>query len=153
MNDITFDETLILQDLQGDSVKEILENMGKNLREKGLVKDSFIEAVIERENKFATGLPTRSISVAIPHTDSEHVNQKSISLGILKDTVDFGIMGEESATTPVKLVFMLAMNEQHSQLSLLQKLMQLFQEEETLQRLVNESSKTTIKEIINQKLN
>ncbi|KIL49632.1 PTS sugar transporter subunit IIA [Jeotgalibacillus soli] len=146
------DETLILREIDVDSKAEVLEVMARNLVNKGFVKESYIEAVIEREKNYATGLPTKGYSVAIPHTDIEHVNKKAISVGILKNTVDFGIMGEESATTPVKLVFMLAMEQAHSQLELLQKLMQIFQDEDTLQFLANEDSKAKVKNLLNAKL-
>ncbi|WP_224768244.1 PTS sugar transporter subunit IIA [Metabacillus idriensis] len=147
------DETLIMTDIEGNSNVEVLELMAKNLCDQGLVKESYIEAVIDREKKFATGLPTNGCSVAIPHTDIQHVNRKAISVGVLKNSVEFGIMGEESATTPVKLVFMLAMDQQHSQLALLQNLMQVFHDETILNKLASESSKTRIKDLLLNQLN
>ncbi|MFD1407486.1 PTS sugar transporter subunit IIA [Kroppenstedtia eburnea] len=148
MSDLYFDESLILKDLEARSKEEVLERMAANLFAKGLVKESFASAVIDREDKFATGLPTHGVSVAIPHTDAEHVRHKTISLGILKEPVDFGIMGEATAQTPVKLVFMLAMDEQDSQLSLLQRLMGIFQNEETLTALAEEKNLSNIKKIL-----
>jgi len=73
---IYLDESLILTDLEVTDKEELLKMMGTNLMEKGLVKESFIKAIIEREKNYATGLPTKSVSVAIPHTDPEHVNKK-----------------------------------------------------------------------------
>ncbi|UOQ94683.1 PTS sugar transporter subunit IIA [Halobacillus shinanisalinarum] len=152
MRDVYLDESVILLDVEGVAKEEILTVMGRNLVDKGLVKESFIQAIIAREGEFATGLPTAGISVAIPHTDVEHVNRKTISVGVLKKAVDFGVMGDESEITPVKLVFMLAMDEAHSQLSLLQQLMQIFQSEETLKYLVSEKDKTSIKHLLEEKL-
>jgi galactitol PTS system EIIA component len=148
-----FDETLILKNIEADSFEKTLEIMGGNLYDLGIVKESYINAVIEREKTFATGLPTNGCSVAIPHTDIEHVNKKAISLGILKEPVEFGIMGEVSEKTPVKLVFMLAMDQIHSQLDLLQNLMRVFQNEEILTSLSSEESKTVIKELLLKQLN
>lgn len=148
-----FDETLILTDIEADSTEEVIRIMANNLHKQGLVKESYIEAVIKREQTYATGLPTNSFSVAIPHTDIEHVNQKAISVGILKEPVEFGIMGEASEKTPVKLVFMLAMDEGHSQLEMLQNLMQVFQNEDILYSLANNDSKTSIKELLLKHLN
>lgn len=153
MSELYFDETVILVNVEGDSKEAILAKMGQNLADKQLVKASFTDAIIAREGEFATGLPTGEVSVAIPHTDVEHVNRKTISVGILKDPVDFGVMGgDDSETTPVKVVFMLAMDEAHSQLSLLQKLMQVFQDQDTLQQLVNTGDKTEIKQMLEAKL-
>lgn len=152
MSDIFFDESIILLEVEAKTKEEVLTAMGENLRGKGLVKESFINKIIARESEFATGLPTKGVSVAIPHTDVEHVNRKTISVAILKDTVDFGIMGDAEETTPVKIVFMLAMDQAHDQLSLLQRLMQIFQDEDTLNYLANEKGRANIKKILANKL-
>ncbi|WP_079527791.1 PTS sugar transporter subunit IIA [Halobacillus hunanensis] len=152
MNEIFFNESVILLDLEGTLKEDVLTTMARNLVDRNLVKESFIQAVIEREGEFPTGLPTAGVSVAIPHTDVEHVHRKTISIGVLKHPVDFGVMGDDSETIPVKLVFMLAMDEAHSQLSLLQTLMQIFQNEDTLKYLVSERDKTKIKHLLEEKL-
>ncbi|RKD69718.1 PTS system IIA component (Gat family) [Sinobaca qinghaiensis] len=152
MTKLFFDESVILMEVNGETKEAVLEEMGNNLIQKGLVKDSFVKAVIAREKEFATGLPTAGVAVAIPHTDVEHVNTKTISVGILKKPVAFGIMGEEEETVNVELVFMLAMDETHSQLALLQKLMEIFQNEETLKYLMKETDATRIKETIEQQI-
>jgi PTS system galactitol-specific IIA component len=152
MRDIFFDESIILLDLEADSKEEVLKIMSDSLAEKGLIKDSYLEAVIAREEEFATGLPTGGVSVAIPHTDVEHVNRKTISIGVLKKPVAFGVMGDPEETVDVELVFMLAMDKADSQLSLLQSLMQIFQDENTLRYLVNEKDKSKIVSLLEDKL-
>jgi len=153
MSDVNFDETLVLKNIEGENSSDILKCMATNLYKKGFVKESYAEAVIAREKKFATGLPTGSYGVAIPHTDIEHVNQSAISIGILKKPVDFVIMGEETEKISVKLVFMLAMHDCHSQLSMLQSLMEIFQDEEVLTYLATEESEVKIKDEVVKKLN
>lgn len=144
--DLHFDESLIFCDLKAKDQEEVLKVMGNHLYEKNFVKESFIDAIIEREKTFPTGLPTSSnISVAIPHTDSVHVNKKAISLAILKDAVEFGIMGEQEAKTPVKIVFLLAIDKQNSHLKILQKLISIFQNEDVIKFLTTEKNKTLIK--------
>ncbi|WP_079710456.1 PTS sugar transporter subunit IIA [Paraliobacillus ryukyuensis] len=145
MSSLQFDESLILKDMEVSSKEEAISLMADRLAEKGFVKSSYKQAVLEREEEFSTGLPTHGCSVAIPHTDSKHVNQKAISLAILKHPVIFGVMGE-CTTTPVKLIFMLAMDEEHSQLTLLQRLMQIFQNAEMLHYFCKETDKSKIKD-------
>ena len=152
MSNLYFNESIILLDLEGKTKEDILRAMSKNLEEKGLVKESFTDAIIAREQEYATGLPTMGVSVAIPHTDIEHVNKKTISVAVLKEPVDFGVMGDPTETTPVKLVFMLAMDETDSQLSLLTKLMQIFQDEAILLQLANAKDKTEILKLLATKL-
>lgn len=153
MSELHFEEDVILLDLDVEKNEQVLERMGRNLVDLGYVKESFIPAIVEREKEFATGLPTTSVSVAIPHTDSIHVNKKTISIGILKSPVDFVIMGDDSETTPVQIVFMLAMDEAHSQLTLLQDLMKLFQDESFLQQLIVEKDRRNVKQLTENKLN
>lgn len=152
MSDIYFDESIILLDIEAATKEEVLTFMGENLQASGLVKKGFSKAIIARESTFATGLPTKGVSVAIPHTDVEHVLQKTISVAVLRNPVNFGVMGDDEATTPVKIVFMLAMDQADDQLTLLQRLMQIFQDEDTLHYLVNETNKTRIKDILAKKL-
>ncbi|MGP4075974.1 PTS sugar transporter subunit IIA [Halobacillus sp. K22] len=153
MSNIYCDESIILLDVEAETRDEVLTTMGNNLVNKSLVQPSFVPAIIERENEFPTGLPTAGVSVAIPHTDVEHVIQKNISVAILKSEVGFGVMGDDSEQVPVKIVFMLAMDEAHSQLSLLQKLMQIFQDENELLNMVKQTEPKAIKEILEEKLN
>ncbi|NOU83327.1 PTS sugar transporter subunit IIA [Paenibacillus sp. LMG 31459] len=149
MNMDMMDEAFILIGVEGESKEDILTRMAENLVKLGVVKESYIAAVIEREQAYPTGLPTGGCSVAIPHTDIEHVNRKAISIGVLKQPVRFGIMGEEEETTPVELVFMLAMDQKHSQLKLLTRLMQVIQDQSMLRALSKETSPASIKELMN----
>src|SRR5699024_2265656 len=139
-------------DMEENSKEAVLRTMVSNLKEKNLVKDTYLDAVIEREQEFATGLPTAGYAVAIPHTDVEHVNRKTISVAVLKEPVDFGVMGTPDETTMVKIVFLLAMDEANTQLSLLQSLMQVFQDEDTLSFLANEKDKEKIVGLLADKL-
>lgn len=152
MDNIYLDESIIHLDMEVETKEEILTVMSNNLIDNKLVKDSFRASIIKRETEFATGLPTGGVSVAIPHTDVEHVNRRSISVAVLKTPVLFGVMGDPVETTPVKVVFMLAMDESDSQLSLLQRLMQIFQDEETLLNLASETSRSNVKRLLENKL-
>ncbi|MFD2627776.1 PTS sugar transporter subunit IIA [Oceanobacillus kapialis] len=152
MGEMYINESIILLNMEASNKEDVLSKMGQNLQSLGLVKESFTKAIIAREAEFATGLPTKGVSVAIPHTDVEHVIQKTISVAVLKDPVDFCVMGDDEETTPVKLVFMLAMDKPHDQLALLQRLMQIFQDEETLATLAAETSETAVLQLLENKL-
>ena len=152
MCELFLDESIILLDIEGETKEEVLKIMADQLVRKGLVKKSFVHAVIQRENQFATGLPTAGVSVAIPHTDKEHVKGKAMSIAVLKKPVDFGVMGEDHQTVPVKIVFMLVMDEADSQLILLQKLTKIFGKKEILEEIVRAEDKTTIKKVMQKEL-
>lgn len=142
--DVTLKEELVLLDVEAEDRFELLGKAADRLKEEGYVKDSYKDAVIAREKVFATGLPTLIGGIAIPHTDVEHVESPAICIARLKTPVDFVIMGDDTETVPVDLIFMLAMKEAHAQLTLLQNLMGILQDEEAL-KLVKTS--TDVKEI------
>ena len=83
------DTVFLLEDDKEYSAEEILQNIGKRLSKRGYVKESFGNALIEREKKYPTGLKTYPYAVAIPHTDLGHVNIPCISFVRLKKGVDF----------------------------------------------------------------
>lgn len=128
--------------------EQLLAEMSQVLLENGFVKESFPAAVIEREKNFPTGLPTMGISVAIPHTDSEHVQQAGFLVGVLEKPVTFEIMASNQEYVEVELVFMLAIKEPEQQLTMLQSLIGLCQKEENLQLLRAGENLTEIKELL-----
>ncbi|UUI40676.1 PTS sugar transporter subunit IIA [Oceanobacillus oncorhynchi] len=136
-----FDEQLVHFDFEAESSDELLEKMVDHLEKRNLVKDTYRQAVIEREHKFPTGLPTKVMSIAIPHTDVVHVNQSCISIARLKKAVPFREMGNANNEVEVNLVFMLALNGSQDHLKVIQKLISLFSLEDVMKDLQKASSK------------
>lgn len=88
---------------------EILNVLGICLFNMGVVEEGYVERVIEREEKYPTGLQlSGSHNIALAHAGPELVNENAIVVGILKKPVDFFMMGEPEKSLPVKVVFMLA---------------------------------------------
>lgn len=138
----------LLMKLDVDNKEDVLNQMGGKLESTGYVKDSFTQAVCKREIVFPTGLPMKGVGIAIPHTDSEHVNEKSIAVGILKKPVVFQVMGSTDEFVDVQLVFMLAIKDPNAQLEMLEKLIENCQNEETLYTLRDCTDLNVVKEII-----
>lgn len=106
--------------------EEVLRILSDNLFRLGLVKEEFGENVILREQKYPTGLPVKGHKVAIPHTDAVYVNETRICVAVLKNPVDFQVMGSSSGEkVPVELVIMLAIKEQQIQMDVLKELINL----------------------------
>mgnify|MGYP001285322374 CR=1 FL=1 len=87
------DRDLTFWDLEADPDVDAIAFLADALRQKGIVKDSFKSAVIEREKAAPTGLETERIGIAMPHTTEEHVNRKGLAVGFLKRPVAFRAMG------------------------------------------------------------
>ena len=142
--DVALNEDLVLMEVDAKDKFDLLRQAAQCLQTHGYVKESYADAVIEREKVFATGLPTVMGGVAIPHTDVEHVNTPAVCIVRLKKPVDVVIMGDDTETVSVDCIFMLAMKEAHAQLTLLQNLMGILQDADAL-KLVKEG--TSAKEI------
>ncbi|MBY4797576.1 PTS sugar transporter subunit IIA [Collinsella sp. AGMB00827] len=138
MAELAFSEDLVLifaeDEIQAEEVEERLANM---LLERGLVKDSFLPALLDRERNFPTGLEVPDgICAAVPHCDPEHVERGAICLGVLKHPVVWRKMDDPTATCPVSLVVMLALPEAHAHLGMLQRVIGLIQDQELVKQIV-----------------
>ncbi len=128
---------------------EVFEKISAELQSKGIVKESFKDAIENREKNYPTGLALNSgIGVAIPHTDPEHINENQVGFMSLKNPVKFRQMGSETEVVPVKLVFVLCLKEAHKQLTMLQELMELFGDNEIIKEFLLCSNESDFMKII-----
>ncbi|WP_378954445.1 PTS sugar transporter subunit IIA [Pelosinus sp. sgz500959] len=142
------DLDLVVLKMKAETSSEIIRNLGGLMLSKGYVKDSYIEAVLEREKNLPTGLPIDDFCVAIPHTDSEHVNQSNIGIATLEKPAIFHSMVSPEEILYVELVFLLAVKDPILQLELLKNLMSVFQNKELLIALRNATSKEEVRELL-----
>lgn len=132
MSEILFDKTLICRFADAGDRREVLSGMVDHLQKKGIVKDTYKNAILEREKNFPTGLYTGEINVAIPHADVKHVNQAAICVGVLEKPVKFCRMEEPDEEIDVHVVIMLSLTEAHGHIDMLQKVIALIQDQEAL---------------------
>lgn len=133
---VILNKGLITLKLKAKDREDALRKMSKMLLEQGYVNKDFTKAIIEREKNFPTGLPTKNIGVAIPHTDVEYVNNASIAVGVLDKPVIFQNMGSDDESE-IRIIFMLAIKEPDDQLVMLQKMVSIIQDEDALNEIVN----------------
>ena len=65
----------------------------------------------------------------------------------LENPVSFYQMGTNDVEVSVKVIFMLALKEAHSQLTILQQLIEILQDKEIMEKLMNMDEYTTSKEV------
>ncbi len=143
-----FNPKLMVLDLEANTVTEVLTRLSDRLIAEGYVKESFTQAILERETEFSTGLPGFGRGVAIPHADPEHVNASVIAVGILRNPVQFKMMGNHDETIDVEVVFMLALKESHSHMSVLQSLMDVIQNESLLKQIKEAATQDTLLQLM-----
>lgn len=143
--------TCVLLNQKYENSDEIIRAAGDALYQAGLVKDTFIQAAIDRESRLPTGLPLAGgINAAIPHTEIEHVIKPGLGMVTLTDEVSFQNMINPQEVVPVRLVFLLALEKPKAQIEMLQEIAAVLQnpdlvknllKAETMEEIVSELSK------------
>ncbi len=141
------DENILVQ-AKADSCEEIIRQLGSLLFEHGLVKDTFVQAVLDREQVFPTGLQTGILGMAIPHTDTEHVNSPALAIATLSQPVVFQAMGDPDTRVSVLVVMMLAISDPKAVVHVLRKIISILEDNEALTGLLGASSREEIRRIV-----
>ena len=141
-------EDCIIEKLEASTKEEALSAMCGMLLSKGYVKDSFPEAILERERLYPSGLPMEGHKIAIPHCDSEHVNKSVILFARLAQPLEFFSMGAPDETLQVQLISMFALAEKKQIGYLLGILIDSYSENEVLEAILQAPSAKAIYEIL-----
>ncbi len=139
MNDL--DPGAILLEVEAATDQEVIRLLAERLHSLGYVKSSFAEAVLARESQLPTGLPLGGDNnVAVPHTDPEHVLKPGLAFATLSRPVTFGNMEDPDEKLPVRLVFLMALNDKDKQIEMLQEIAGTIQSSETIEALIKAKS-------------
>ncbi|SHR94704.1 PTS system D-fructose-specific IIACB components (F1P-forming), Frc family [Mycobacteroides abscessus subsp. abscessus] len=150
---INLDEKVVRLNVKAKDSNEVISVLFEELKKLNYVKDSFLPSILEREKVFPTGLPLANMGVAIPHTDPEHVVSPMISIAILEEPVEFKVMGSAETPVNVEIVLMLAITEPSKQLVMLERLMDVFQNEAAMSELKDAQSAKEVVDILDRELN
>jgi len=146
-------EELVLLDYEAENREDLLYKLASVLNDKGYVKESYIQGVLEREKKFPTGLNTEGVKVALPHTDAKHVNKPAILIAKLKKPVKFKEMGLGENDVEAKLIFMMAVKNPDEQVKTLSKLMGILCQKELLTKLYDSTNESEVVDILSKVIN
>jgi len=138
----------ILVKAHANSSADIIRQLGSLLFQNGFVKDTYIQAVLDREELFPTGLQIPSLGFAIPHTDTEHVNKAAVAIATLDQPVTFRAMDNPDVEVPTNIVMMLAISDPKSVVTVLRKVISILEDEPALLILLNAKSKEEIRQVV-----
>lgn len=138
----------ILLDVEFEDFSDMILSVGNKLMKEGFVKDSYAQAVIEREKTYPTGLDTVCLPVGIPHTDRDHVLESVVTIIRPKKAILFKDMGTGKEDIYAEFIFLLAIKEGKEQVKVLSKLMRIFADEIILLSLKKAKNKQEIKTIL-----
>lgn len=139
-------ENIVVLDVEGTTKEEVIENMAKELSNRGKINDLdlYIQAVKERETEITTGFGN---GIAIPHGKTDAVKESGFAFGKLKNKVDWNSLDGQ----PVDMIFLLAIPNSEAgttHLRLLSKIACAIMEEDFVSELRNSESVEKINEII-----
>jgi len=143
LNNILYEDLIFLKKSFRDR-NEVIEFLAERMREKGLVKESFLSNVLKREEKFPTGLLIGDINVAIPHTDTGYAIKPAISVVTLKNPVKFYRMDEPNEEIDVHIVFLLSVLDPKQYVNFLARLTRSFSKGDFLKSLYNTKDKKEV---------
>lgn len=127
---------LVFTNLKAGHSGEVLEQLGSAFIREGYAKKTYVQALLQREQEYPTGLDVYGYGVAIPHTPVEHVKKAGIGIAILEHPVTFHVMGgEDDETVDVRIVFMLAVVDPAKHIDELQRLLEILQDTRVLEQL------------------
>lgn len=144
-------ETLIFTGMEAKTYEDVMDQVGGTFIKEGYCKESYKEALKNREKEYPTGLDIDGVGVAIPHTDVSHVNKQGTAIAVLKKPVTFVQMGTDDETTQVSIVFMLAVKEPSTQVEKLQRIIEIIQDTTVLEKLKEAENAAEVIEIIKNK--
>ncbi|MFD1449067.1 PTS sugar transporter subunit IIA [Oceanobacillus profundus] len=141
-------ELILNNKLSTRDYTEVIKTLGRQMVDAGYAKETYIQAVLDREKTLPTGLKAGITNVAIPHTDITHVNKSAVAIATLNEPVKFHLMEDPSKEVDVDIVFLLAVSQPEEQTELLRNLMAIFQDKELLLKIKNAENKDSLHEIL-----
>lgn len=140
---------LIQTNLEANDSDEVIDCLVGLMEQKGAVQKGYADLVKEREKEYPTGLKTSGAVIAMPHAFDKRNQESYVSVGVLAHPVNFENMEDFEEQLPVEIVFLLAIDEKKEQMSMLQVLMKIFQNESLLKSVKQAKTRTEICDLLN----
>ena len=144
------DENLVFIDADVATSEDAINLMASRLRELGYVKEGYAQMVLDREKVFPTGLPGKSMCIAIPHTDPTLVVKPAIGVIVPKEPVEFRMMGEPDTKLQVSLIMPLVIKDSNKQIDLLRAMMHVIQDDDLLRAVRTSDSPQEIVSLLHE---
>ena len=106
-----FEQELIFKE-DFTNLDQAFEVMADKLFKRGLIKETYLESIKEREKNYPTGIDLSVVeegfpNVAIPHTESEYCNATKVILVKLQNEITVKNMMDSNSELKVKYLFMI----------------------------------------------
>jgi galactitol PTS system EIIA component len=133
------------------SYLELFRLFHKSLFEKGYVKKDFYRSLAEREKSYPTGLDTRPIKIAIPHTDPDMIIKEGLALAVVDTPLAFEKMGSPGSIIQVNIIFLLLIK--NNKARFYQNLLNKIRNSDILQRIYKTETRQDLCLLLTELLN
>lgn len=127
---------------------ELFSRIADQLFAKGIVEESYRQAVILREQDHPTAMHLETMGVAIPHVDIEHVREERLVVVTCPEGIEFNQAEDPDLTMKVNVIFFLLLKEKDAHLEFLMKLISLFQKTGEMNTLLSTTSVEDVMQIL-----
>lgn len=125
--------------------KTLFSFITDQLLAKGIVEESYREALLLREQNHPTAMQLETMGVAIPHVDVEHVRHERLVVVTCPQGIEFNQAEDPDLTMKVHVIFFLLLKEKDAHLEFLMKLISLFQKTAEMNALL---ATTSVDEVV-----
>lgn len=137
----------IYYNISFENRNDLLSFISKQLQEKGYVTEEYEAKIIEREDKYPTGLRLDGMNIAICHADPKYAHRNTMVVAKLKEPVIFR-NAENAEQLPVDLVFGLVLTNGNKHIQVLQQLSKFLLDAENLERIKSIKTEAAFKKFI-----
>jgi PTS system galactitol-specific IIA component len=131
---------LVFLNVEANDAKDLLGQLEGELSSRGLIKGTWLDAILNREQRYPTGLSCPAIDVAIPHTDPENIEKPYIAVVKPAKPVEFEPMTGSGPNVQAQLIVNLGIVHSEGQVKILQLLMMTFMDSEKSERILAQQS-------------
>ncbi|GAP09653.1 phosphotransferase system mannitol/fructose-specific IIA domain [Bellilinea caldifistulae] len=115
--------------------RELLTKLADTALQNGWVKEGFTQVLLEREEKYPTGIHAPGSGIAIPHADAEWTLVPGMIVAILQQPVAFEPMGGQGGEVQAHLVFLLLISDPDDHVAFLSALADFISDAEKIHQL------------------
>lgn len=139
---------LIEPGLDIQTPEAVITVLCERLVEEGYVGPSYLQATLDRERQFPTGLPTLPHPTAIPHAEADGAINTGVAIAVLGHPVPFQAMDSPTESMDVRIVLLLAVADSANQVSMLQWVCTLVQDQSVVEALSSAKSPSEVMAIL-----
>lgn len=140
-------EDLILLHQNFENAQGAISTLSILAKKQGLVDETYLPAILEREENFPTGLEL-PVNIAIPHIDTG-VKRSFVSIATLDKPVTFLNMDLSGDTLETKIIFVFGILNPKDQLEILKRFARSFAQKDKIQALADANFKKELMESLN----